>query len=164
MKIIAFSDSHGDHMPMIDAMKKHKNAEIVVFCGDGYRDIIEVQKQFPNKTYFCVKGNCDWYCDFANLLTTTLGGKKILVTHGHIQRVKESLMHLAYLGRQENANIIFYGHTHDQLTVLEDNMILVNPGSISYANQYATVEIDENTGETTVKEFPPNKFGTFKVK
>ena len=164
MKIIAFSDSHGDHMPMVSALKKHRNTDVVVFCGDGHRDISEVQKQFSDKMYLCVKGNCDWCCDFANLQTINLCNKKILITHGHIQRVKESLIQLTYLGQQEKANIVIYGHTHQQLTVLENNMILINPGSVGYAEQYTTIEIDEKTGETTVKEFPPNKYGTFKVR
>ena len=164
MKIVAFSDSHGDHMPMLQALKKHNDAKIVVFCGDGHNDILAVQKHFPDKTYLCVKGNCDWYCEFAALQTFTVCNKKLLITHGHIQRVKESLMNLTYLGQQEKADIIFFGHTHDQLTVLEDNMIVINPGSIGYAGQYTTVEIDEQTGETTVKEFPLNKHGVFKVK
>ena len=44
MKLIAFSDSHGDHMPMLAALKKHPKTEVVIFCGDGHHDIREVQK------------------------------------------------------------------------------------------------------------------------
>jgi len=163
LKIIAFSDSHSDHFDMEKALKKHSNANAVIFCGDGHGDITDVQKHHPDKTFYCVKGNCDWCCPFPNLLTVTLAGKKFLVTHGHIQRVKESLMQLTYLGQQEKADIVVFGHTHQQLTVLESNMILVNPGSVGYAGQYSTIEIDEKTGSVTVKEFPPNKYGTFTV-
>lgn len=163
MKLIAFSDSHGDHMPMIQALRKHRNAEVVIFCGDGHNDIREVQKSFPDKMYLTVKGNCDWCCEFANVQTITLCGKKLLITHGHIQRVKESMMQLTYFGNQENADIVVFGHTHQQVTFLESKMILMNPGSIGYNEQYSTIDIDEKTGKITVNEFPHNKYGTFTV-
>ena len=156
MKIIAFSDSHGDHFNMEKALRKHSDAEAVIFCGDGHNDINDVMKHHPDKTFYCVKGNCDWCCQFA--------GKKILVTHGHVQRVKESLMQLTYLGEQEKADIVVFGHTHQQLTVFESNIILINPGSVGNAGQYTTIEINEATGETTVKEFPHSKFGIFTIK
>ncbi len=164
MKIIAFSDSHGDHLNMEKALRKHSDATAVIFCGDGHNDITALQKNHSDKTFYCVKGNNDWCCQFANLITVTLGGKKFIITHGHVQRVKESLMQITYLGQQENADIAVFGHTHQQLTVLESNIILINPGSVGYAGQYTTIEINEATGETTVKEFPHSKFGTFTVK
>ena len=164
MKIIAFSDSHGDHFNMEKALRKHSDAEAVIFCGDGHNDINDVMKHHPDKTFYCVKGNCDWCCQFANLVTFTIAGKKILVTHGHVQRVKESLMQLTYLGEQEKADIVVFGHTHQQLTVFESNIILINPGSVGNAGQYTTIEINEATGETTVKEFPHSKFGIFTIK
>ena len=164
MTIIVFSDSHGRRDEMKRIIKKHKEAETVIFCGDGNNDITDVHKHHPDKTFYCVKGNCDWCCQFPTVISVTIAGKKFVITHGHVQRVKESLMQLVYLGQHENADIVTFGHTHEQLTVLESNMILVNPGSVGYAGQYSTIEIDENTGSVTVREFPPNKHGTFVVK
>ena len=164
MKIIVFSDSHSDHFDMEKALRKHHDAKAVIFCGDGNNDITDVHKHHPDKTFYCVKGNCDWCCQFPTVISVTIAGKKFVITHGHVQRVKESLMQLAYLGQHENADIVTFGHTHQQLTVLESNMILLNPGSVGYAGQYSTIEIDEETGSVTVKEFPPNKHGTFVVK
>ena len=76
----------------------------------------------------------------------------------------EEIAQVINLSEQEKADIVVFGHTHQQLTVLESNMILVNPGSVGYAGQYSTIEIDENTGSVTVKEFPHNKYGAFVVK
>ncbi len=163
MKLIAFSDSHGDHMPMLAALKKHPKTEVVIFCGDGHHDIREVQKAFPDKLYLTVKGNCDWYCEFASVQTITLCGKKLLITHGHLQRVKETMMRLAYLGHQEHADIVVFGHTHDQVTFLDSKMLMVNPGSIGYNGQYSTIDIEENTGKITVYEFPNSKYGPVTV-
>jgi hypothetical protein len=36
-----------------------------------------------------------------------------------------------YRGRELNADIVLFGHTHQQLVEKEDDMILMNPGSIS---------------------------------
>ena len=164
MKIIVFSHSHGNHFDMEKALRKHSDAKAVIFCGDGHNDINDVRRHYRDKTFYCVKGNCDWCCEFPTVIAVTIAGKKFVITHGHVQRVKESFMQIAYLGQHENADIVTFGHTHQQLTVLESNMILLNPGSVGYAGQYSTIEIDEETGSVTVKEFPPNKHGTFVVK
>ena len=164
MKIIVFSDSHSEHFDMAKDLRKQHTAKAVILCGERHNDITDVHKHHPDKTFYCVKGNCDWCCQFPTVISVTIVGKKFVITHGHVQRVKESLMQLVYLGQHENADIVTFGHTHEQLTVLESNMILVNPGSVGYAGQYSTIEIDENTGSVTVREFPPNKHGTFVVK
>lgn len=163
MKIIVFADSHGDHTQMVKAMRKHNKSDVVVFCGDGHNDIKEIQRMFPDKMYLCVRGNNDWCCDFAFLQTITLCGKKFLITHGHIQRVKESYMSLAYLGHQEKADIVLFGHTHVQTIFNDSKMFLINPGSVGYNYQYTVIEIDENTGKTVITEFPSNKFGSVTI-
>ena len=164
MKIIVFSDSHGSFDEMSRALRRHKGIDVVAFCGDGHRDILEIQKQFPDKAYLAVKGNCDWYCDFANLITITLCNKKILVCHGHMQGVKEGLNRLVYLGQQEKADIILFGHTHHQLTTAESGMLILNPGSIGYNSTYSIVDIDENSGTITANEYPNDKYGPVIIK
>ena len=52
MKILVFSDSHGNDHRMALAVKKHKTAEVIIFCGDGHRDIEDLQRTFPKKQSF----------------------------------------------------------------------------------------------------------------
>ncbi len=159
MKILVFSDSHQNENNMRIAMIKHKKAEAVFFCGDGHRDIAEIQRQFTDKQYFIVRGNCDWSGDYPYLLTVTLCGKKILLTHGHIQGVKQGLERLFYLGKQEKADIVLFGHTHHQLTTAESRMLIMNPGSVGFGGQYGLIDIDEKTGKITALEYPDSQYG-----
>lgn len=159
MKIIVFSDSHGNEAPMIRALRHHKDIDAVVFCGDGHRDIEDVQQKFPDKTFLIVRGNCDWCCDHALMQTITLAGKKLLITHGHAQMVKSGIDHLISVGHHEQADIVLYGHTHQQLTTADSRMLVCNPGSVGYMEEYAIIEIDETTGKITATEYPDNHYG-----
>lgn len=159
MKILVFSDSHSYTSEMSRVLRKTKGVDVVAFCGDGHKDLSQMQQKSPDKLYLAVKGNCDWYCDFAALQTITLCGKKLLLTHGHYQYVKQDLHHLLSLGHQEQADIILFGHTHHQLTTVEEGILLVNPGSIGYDNCYSLIDIDEPTGRIVVTEYPDNQFG-----
>ena len=159
MKILVFSDSHGNASEMSRIVRKNKNAQVIVFCGDGHRDIEALQAQFPDKQYYCVKGNCDWYADFPALMTVTLCNKKFIITHGHCQYVKQGTHHLISLGHQEKADIILFGHTHKQLTTVEEGILIINPGSIGYNKEYTTIETDEKTGRITVREYPDEQYG-----
>ena len=153
MTIIVFSDSHGRRDEMKRIIKKHKEAETVIFCGDGAHDIADVQAEYPEKRYFAVKGNCDWSGNLPQLITCELAGKKLLITHGHVHGVKESLSRLYYLARQENADIVCFGHTHFQLLTIESDMLIINPGSVGFSFEYTLLDIDEATGDMTVTEF-----------
>ncbi len=158
MKILVFSDSHGNDYNMSIAIKKNKKAEVIIFCGDGHRDIEDIRRSFPEKKIYAVKGNCDWSCDFPLLITLELAGKKLLITHGHAQFVKEGLSRLIALGHKENADIVLFGHTHRQLTTADSKMLVMNPGSVGYEGNYGIIDIDEATGKITANEFP-DRFG-----
>lgn len=164
MKLLVFSDSHGNYSDMKHAIRRHKSAEVIFFCGDGQNDIQEMQAEFPERQFYSVKGNCDWYCDFPLLMTVTLCGKKILMTHGHAQYVKEGIYRLACLGHQENADIVLFGHTHHQLTTTDGKMLIMNPGSIGYDECYGMIEIDEATGKLTATEYPDSRYGPVVIK
>ena len=159
MKLLVFSDSHGEVKKMQDAIRKHKNAAAVLFCGDGHRDIEALRKLFPEKIIYPVRGNCDWSCTFPSLMTLELGGKRIMITHGHMQYVKEGLHHLILLGHKENADIVLFGHTHTQLTTADGRMLIMNPGSVGFGGRYGLIEIDEETGRISALEYPNSKYG-----
>lgn len=39
MKILVFSDTHGDVTRMERAIRSHSNAEVIIHCGDGEMDV-----------------------------------------------------------------------------------------------------------------------------
>ena len=159
MKLLVFSDAHGNETPMFHAVRRHKEATHIFFCGDGHADFENLRLRFQDKTFYAVRGNCDWCCDHPMLMTVTLAGKKILMTHGHAQMVKGGLDHLTALGHSEQADIVLFGHTHRQLTTADSRMLICNPGSIGFNDEYTLIDIDESTGRITATEYPDNQYG-----
>lgn len=159
MKILVVSDSHGDESSFENAIKKHRSAEVVIFCGDGHRDFQTMRLLHPDKAFIGVAGNCDWYCDLPFVQETELCGKKILITHGHMHGVKDGYERIASFGRSNQADIVLFGHTHKQLATVEGGMLLLNPGSIGYRGNYSIIEINEKTGRIKATEYPDEDFG-----
>ena len=55
MQILVVSDSHGDYTTLDRLVRSKQKAEIVIFCGDGYGDLEEVRKNFPEKMFIGVR-------------------------------------------------------------------------------------------------------------
>ncbi len=163
MKILVFSDSHGDLESMVSAMKKHRKAEVVIFCGDGVRDFSQLRIKFPDKMYYGVTGNCDWYSDYPSYDEIELCCKKIFLTHGHMFGVKNGLSRIIDLGRSNGFDIVLFGHTHQQVTSAEGAMLIMNPGSIGCEGEYGIIEIDERTGMVTATEYPRSDIPPLKM-
>ena len=158
MKILIFSDSHGDAASMRQAIKKHRSAEVIFFCGDGHDDINTIRHLFPEKAVYSVKGNCDIFCNVPYLFDIELCGKKIAILHGHMHGVKDGLYTISCFGKSRGYDIVIFGHTHKQLTTVEGDMLLMNPGSIRMG-YYSILELDEKTGTVKATEYPDNDFG-----
>ncbi len=159
MRIIVFSDSHGDPSGMKSALKKHRHVDVVAFCGDGCNDLEEIRNSFRDKEYFAVCGNCDWYCSEPNIQEFEIAGKVIFMTHGHLFGVKQGTDRITDLARQNGYDIVLFGHTHKQLTSVEGGILLVNPGSVGYSDRYTIIDIDEDTGKIKAVEYPDDDFG-----
>lgn len=162
MKIIVTSDSHGNIMTLKDIVLSNNDAEVVVFCGDGDRDIDEIRMMFPQKMVTSVRGNCDWCCNSPDTQEITLCGKKIFITHGHLFGVKQGYSRIIQHGKSINADIVLFGHTHNQFSSVEDNMLVLNPGSASYSKKYAIIEISDD-GKIKATEYPPNSSDSLEI-
>lgn len=158
MKILVFSDSHSESDMLPEIIQSNSTAEVVVFCGDGYNDIDHLRYAFPEKMFITVRGNCDWCCNAPDKEEITLNNKKILITHGHIFGVKDGLSRITAYGHSINADIVLFGHTHQQLVTVDGSMLLMNPGSFGFNGQYGIIEIDDN-GKITATEYPPYALG-----
>ena len=73
---------------------------------------------------------------------------KIFYTHGDLYGVKSSVTSIYYRGRELQANIVLFGHTHQQLIEKTEEVILMNPGSISlphFKGRYVgIIDIDDD--------------------
>lgn len=144
MKIAVFSDSHGYGRKMLDAVLAEAPGAIV-FCGDGLRDLRELNEAFPNIPIYAVAGNCDYAPAVPISRAEEFNGAKILITHGHRYGVKSGdLSRLAYAAQEAGAKIALYGHTHNARADKLGGVALINPGSIGmgYKSSYCLLEID----------------------
>lgn len=131
MRILALSDSHRRLLNI-----NPNEYDYIIHCGDYGSEYNFLKK---NNALF-VKGNCDIYG--AKEQKITIKSKTILITHGDLYNVKYNLTNITYKGLSENANIVFYGHTHIQNYFYSDNILYINPGS--YQNNDYVIINDED--------------------
>ncbi|WBW98827.1 metallophosphoesterase family protein [Oceanirhabdus sp. W0125-5] len=129
MKIAVLSDTHGNRTMMKCAVEKILHCDVVIHLGDNDRDV-EYLKKYINVPFYVVKGNCDFGSKEPSELFQHIGGKKVLMTHGHKYNVKYSLMSLMYRGLENEVDIILFGHTHVPVKVYNQNVLIMNPGSV----------------------------------
>ena len=146
MKILVFSDSHSKPKYIEQALEFHNGiADLVIFLGDGLRDIERVSEKYPNLQFFAVKGNCDVFSsgEYRDYSVLDLDGIKIFITHGHLFGVKSGYDRILYRAEELGADAVFFGHTHMPLDVSayvgEKRIHLFNPGSIAYGGTYEIV-------------------------
>ena len=51
MKILVFSDTHGDMTKMKRAILSHSDAEVIIHCGDGETDLNYMKNAFPERPF-----------------------------------------------------------------------------------------------------------------
>lgn len=131
MRIVVFSDSHGLWQPMQRVIEQQKEAKLFIHLGDGLTEFKEIMAQYPNREYWCVRGNCDFSAQEELTVSSWVKDVKLLLTHGHHWSVKVGLEELKEEARQRQAKILLYGHSHVAQASYEDGLYILNPGSIS---------------------------------
>ena len=150
MRILVLSDSHGDVSSLCAAVERYPEAREIVFLGDGLSDIEQVREWYPDRNYHLVRGNCDlgaYGTPDEGLLT--LGGAKILFTHGHLYGVKGGTDRLLARALERGADAALYGHTHIAKENYECDVHLFCPGSIG-RGCFGAVDIEPSGIMTTV--------------
>lgn len=156
MRILVAGDTHGDVQGLKNVLKDTSDMiDAFVHTGDCETDALHIARQFPKLPVYGVCGNCDFGRIFPPVRMDEICGKRVFVTHGHRYDVNYSLMQLAYTAIENQADICLFGHTHIPLVERYDNLVIVNPGSLSRPRggskcSYAVIEIDED-GTVTPK-------------
>ena len=134
MKILVVSDTHRRHDNYFKALELEKPLDMVIHCGDaeGSEYLIEEAAGCP---LLIVLGNNDFFSNLPREIETEIGGKKVLVTHGHNYYISMGSEQLKYEARSRGMDIVFFGHTHRPVVDREKDLIAVNPGSLSYPRQ-----------------------------
>lgn len=126
MNILVFADSHSAAAGL-DRIAGQVRPDMIFHLGDNVRDTRFLRPYAP---VVAVRGNCDNERDTPEETLLELEGIRILLTHGHRQRVKLSLDSLWFSAREKGATLALFGHTHVAFHAEKDGVTLFNPGSI----------------------------------
>lgn len=158
MKILVFSDSHGDVQAMLRGVERFA-PDAVIHLGDHIRDARQLQKSLGTKPFYCVPGNCDFGNNEAEVLQFSLGGVKFYITHGHCHGVKFSPLRAVLAAQEADADILCFGHTHCQLYQMHSGLHVLNPGACGGVNpKCALITIEHGAIQCALHELGGNSY------
>lgn len=149
MKILIVSDTHRYDTNLEKVLEKENPLDCFIHLGDaaGSEDYIARLAECP---VHMVRGNNDFFCDLPNEQEFLLGSYKVFITHGHYYYVGQHTEELRRQARVKGVDIVMFGHTHKPLLDEGADLIVLNPGSLSYPRQdgrkpsYILMELDED--------------------
>ena len=155
MKILIFSDSHGDVETMCAAMEA-ESPGAVLHLGDHIADAQRLGERYPGIPVYAVPGNTDAHKADERARHIELGGKRILLVHGHTflegKGVKTFFEGITNLFRREchGADIILFGHTHEAFLNRCNGVWIMNPGCAS--ETYGVLRIADGKAQWRMQE------------
>lgn len=142
MKILVFSDSHGNFDNMAQTVEREK-PQMILHLGDGWRDARRLQDRFPEIPLSQVPGNCDFHSTEPPEQLLVVQGKRMLLCHGHTYGVKNSLLTAGLTAEEQDLDLFLFGHTHKPLIDRRGKTLFMNPGSIGdFRPSYGIVMIE----------------------
>ena len=107
MKILVLSDTHAylENARAVLARLQGK-VDAVFHLGDHDDDAVALQQEFPKLPFHYVKGNNDYRVDTPSQKLVRLGGKTLLLTHGHKQRVYWNYDTISYWAEEQGADVV----------------------------------------------------------
>lgn len=152
-RALVFSDSHGRVENILDVIKRYQQIDMIFHLGD-----IQGEADRLRNAVSCavpiVRGNCDFSPELPESLVINFFGKKVAMTHGHRYLYAGGTDLLRYFGKENEADIVMFGHTHVPFLEQGYDLTLLNPGSIARPRQenkiptFTVMELDER-GELT---------------
>lgn len=146
MKILVLSDSHSGLSFMRHCIGA-VNPQHVIHLGDFFGDATAMAEENPHIRFHQVPGNGDSVLcrNFPGILCYAIGGVKFYMTHGHFHGVKSDLNRLLMAAREEEADAVLFGHTHEALCFQEsDGLLVLNPGSCrSWGGSVGLLEVED---------------------
>lgn len=155
MLVAVVSDTHRSDSCIKSIKTLIKDADILIHLGDNVEDAEELEREFKGEVYI-VAGNCDFSRKYPKDRLIEIEGKKIFMTHGDLYAVKVGLNSIYYKGREIEADIVLFGHTHQAMIERTNELILMNPGSPSLPRlskkSIGFISIDDGESEVYLKE------------
>ena len=133
MKILLESDTHGKDYYLEEALEIEK-PDFLCHLGDFEGSEVYI-RGFTRCPLAMVSGNNDFWTDLNPEVTFELHGFRIFMTHGHYYYAHSGNEQLKSAGRRNKADIVLFGHTHRPTLEIDEDIIVANPGSLTYPRQ-----------------------------
>ena len=133
MKVLLVSDTHGRNLNLEDVLDI-ETPDFLCHMGDleGSEDYIRLITKCP---LAMVSGNNDFWTDLNPEVTFDLQVFRIFMTLGHRYCAHAGNEQLKSAGRRNKADIVLFGHTHRPTLEVDEDIIVANPGSLTYPRQ-----------------------------
>jgi len=137
-KLLVLSDTHGSVSALSAVLSWAKelmppNDTIcgAAFLGDGISDLhpAVVESGFCGDWIY-VRGNNDYDHSIPDSAVFDFADHRFFLCHGHKYSLYGGCHTLAYAAKNNNADIVLFGHTHVPSIRTVDGIMLINPGSI----------------------------------
>ena len=134
MKILIVSDTHKKVRNLDIALDRVGHIDMLIHLGDleGSEEYIAGAAGCP---VHMVAGNNDFFTSLPKEKEIMIGNYKVFMTNGHYYYVSMGTEMLKKEARARGVQIALFGHTHRPVIDCNDDVIAVNPGSISYPRQ-----------------------------
>lgn len=131
MKIGVFGDAHipGRAGKIPDEIRTELySCDMIVCTGDlTGEEVVEFIKT-SGKPYKIVRGNMD-HLSFPKMESIDIEGKRIVITHSDSVSPRGDKDELLAIAKKYEADMLLYGHTHEQDVWKRGGKFFVNPGS-----------------------------------
>ena len=151
MKILIVSDTHRKDDNLKKVLEEVKPIDMFIHLGDA-----EGSEQFipewlnPECEVQMVRGNNDFFSDLDREREIRIGQYQVLLTHGHYYNVSLGTETIKREAVERKVDMVMFGHTHRPCYDVKDDLVFLNPGSLSFPRQegrkpsYMIMELDES--------------------
>lgn len=147
-RILIISDTHRQNDNFFRVLERHDPFDMVIHCGDVEGSEYTIRESLDCQVRM-VAGNNDFFSELPREQEFELGRYRVWLTHGHSFYVSMGNETICKEAAARDVDIVMYGHSHKPVIDITDNMIAVNPGSLTYPRQegrrpsYIIMELDE---------------------
>lgn len=134
LRIMIVSDTHHKCYGYDAALIKEGNIDMLIHCGDveGDEDYIRATVACP---VYMVAGNNDYFSGLDRELQINIAGKNVFITHGHNYLVSLGTENIKEEAKSRGCDIVMFGHIHRPILEIEEDIVALNPGSLTYPRQ-----------------------------
>ena len=123
MKVLIVSDTHGREQNLAEALEQTGPIDQLIHLGDVEGGAEHIRELAGDAPAAIIAGNNDF------------GGHRIFMTHGHGYFVHSGTLYLKREARKKGADIVMFGHTHKPYMEEDNELLVLNPGSLSLPRQ-----------------------------